>query len=163
MIFYLRRDGKIKNKEIIAIIIIICITLSLVFFSLQNNISKDLKNQSKNDDVKKDLDIDIYPNSIELDQIKQNILSDINISETANITMYQTDSDIEEIIDWYSIKENIKNWTIDSSGLSGNGSVSQGYVKLKNNDEGVYIFFNKIENITYFTIILDKWSEIINY
>ena len=85
-----------------------------------------------------------YPLSEEIQINNETLLNRYNISSDLQVTFFYSNSTIEDIIDYYSIEENIQGWELNRSKLYAEPEspivVSYGHVKLKSGDTGAYIF-----------------------
>ena len=164
----------LKDKNVKAIIIYF-VAMSLM---LSGCITK--QETTNNKENEKITIFPVYSNATKSTYTNDTLWVIMNVSLDLNRTYYETNTEIEDIIDWYLTEENIGEYNIKKGDEHGGASIistsnidpnnaSYGYVKLnKNNEtEGLFVFIIKgleemqLEKKYLMGIATGPWDKII--
>ena len=152
-----------KNIKLILLFFIIISVVLISFIGINNKDKSTIEN--KEQDAKQEYSIPLLENISKIKDYDDSLVENLNISSSLNTSIYQSNASIKYIVDWYSVKENRKNWTIKKSGIKAENPdkpelITFGYVELKREETGLYIFCINQSGYTILGTAIGKYSEI---
>jgi len=147
------------KKNLYKIFLASCIVIVLLFAGCTSNDNTEENNQDAGDTDNSggssegdtngeyqdgSLSAPVYPDATTPPFTDDSLWVDFNVDLSLNRAMYFSDTSVEDIYDWYY--DNAGDWEVKKRYLTENpnnpGTIAQGEVYLKSNDEGVYILIN---------------------
>lgn len=150
------------NKVIVVVLLITILSMS----GCMSNKNFDSENSENSE-----LSIPIYPDATRSSYENDSLWEEMNTSLSLERSFYESNSSIEEIIDWYSNSDNLGNWKLEYSKKAATTkdpfNISYGHVKMHYNYEiGIYVFAIKnnesmgLSSQTLIGIAKGNWSLI---